>query len=80
MGKGHRSFRLKHPLLAGLLLALAALASSNVSQAGPIVERGWDRSETVPGPAPGTVDDPCFGSARESSWESTYAKEDPDDD
>jgi hypothetical protein len=43
MGKGRRSARFKHPLLG----ALAAFASSNVSQAGPIAERGWELFQTV---------------------------------
>lgn len=41
----------------GLLSLAAALASSNGSQASPIIERGWDLFETVSGPAQGTVFD-----------------------
>jgi hypothetical protein len=55
MGKGRRNARLKHPLLVGFFVLLAAFASSNVSHAGPSLERGWDLFETVPGPAPGTL-------------------------
>jgi hypothetical protein len=43
MGKGRRCVRLKQPLLG----ALAAFASSTVSQAGPVAERGSDLFQTV---------------------------------
>jgi hypothetical protein len=42
MGQGLRSVRLKHPMLAGLLVVLAAFAPSNASHAGLIVECAWN--------------------------------------
>lgn len=39
--------RLKHPLLEGFVVLLAAFPYSSVSQSAPIVERGSDLFETV---------------------------------
>jgi len=52
MGNGRRSFRLEHPLLAGLRELPAAFVPSNVSRASPISECGWGLFETTPSRAP----------------------------